>query len=85
MNNYSSKRNETKPDSFTRRLEDLLEEASDSRHLYQHQTILKRTNLDKSDLLPGQIISPPLLIWFDEEVGLREYIAEEIPHSRIEN
>ena len=84
VNSCSSKKNGAKPDSFTRRPGDLPEEASDSHPLHQHQTILKRTNLDKSDLLPVQIILPPAPIWFDEEVGLGEYIAEVIPHSRIE-
>lgn len=35
-------------------------------------------HLDKSNPLPGQIIPPPPPIWFDEEVGLGEYIAEDI-------
>ena len=60
------------------------QEVSDSYPLYHHQTILKRTNLDKRDILTLQIILLPTPIWFDEEVGLGECIAEVIPHSRIE-
>ena len=41
-------------------------------------------HLDKSDLLPGQIILPSPPIWFDKENSLREYIAEEILDSRID-
>ena len=41
-------------------------------------------HLDKSDPLPGQIISPPSPISFDEDIGLGEYIAEEILDSRID-
>lgn len=40
-------------------------------------------HFDKSDPLPGQIILPLLLIWFDKKVGLGEYIAKEILNLRI--
>ena len=31
-------------------------------------------HLDKSDPLPGQIIPSPPRIWFDEDIGLGEYV-----------
>lgn len=43
---YWPGKSETKPDSLTRRPEDLPEDASNSRHFYQYQTVLKRKNLD---------------------------------------
>ncbi len=41
-------------------------------------------HLDKSDPSPGQIIPPSSPIWFDEEIGLGEYVAEEILDSRMD-
>lgn len=41
-------------------------------------------HLDKSDHLLGQIIPLPTPIWFDEDIGLGEYVAEEILDSRID-
>lgn len=32
-------------------------------------------HLDKSDFLPGQIVSPLPLIWFDKYISLGEYFA----------
>ncbi len=45
---YRPGKSGTIPDSLTRRPGDLPEDASDSRHLYQHQTVLKRKNLDQN-------------------------------------
>ncbi len=41
-------------------------------------------HLDKNDSLPGQILPPPPPIWFDEDIGLGEYVAVEILDSRID-
>ena len=41
-------------------------------------------HLNKSDPLPGQIIPLPSPIWFDEDIGLGEYVAEEILDSRMD-
>ena len=38
----------------------------------------------KIDPLPRQIILPPPPIWFDEDISLGEYVAEEILDSRID-
>ena len=43
---YRPGKSGAKPDSLIRRPGDFPEDASDSRHLYQHQTVLKRKNLD---------------------------------------
>ncbi len=45
---YRPGKSGTKPDSLTRRPGDLPEDASNSHHLYQHQTVLKRKNLDQN-------------------------------------
>ena len=45
---YRPGKSGTKSDSLTQRLADLPEDASNSRHLYQHQTVLKRKNLDQN-------------------------------------
>lgn len=39
--------------------------------------------LDKNDFFLGQIIFPLPPIWFDEDIGLKKYVAEEILNSRI--
>lgn len=39
--------------------------------------------LDKSDPLPRQIILPPTLIWFDENISLGKYVAKKIFNLRI--
>ena len=44
---------------------------------------LQLFHLNKSDFLFGQIILPLPPIWFDEDIGLRKYIAKEILDSRI--